>query len=225
MIRTAIAVIFAFGCLAAEGGEAGFATKPEAGSSGGKTVVTFKVNAQTDVAVYVLDASGKCIRHLAAGVLGGKNPPPAPLKAGLSQTLEWDGKDDYGKPAAGGPFKARVALGLKPEFAGFLNWHPDMLPKTVRVAVGPNGNVYGLQKSVTRTAFFEAANVICRHRKRWPGRHVAKLYERICSRKGHAAAIGAVGRHLAEATWWMLSTKKPYRDPSLGKQDPNATKA
>jgi transposase len=74
-------------------------------------------------------------------------------------------------------------------------------------------------------AFFEAANVICRHRKRWPGRHVAKLYERICSRKGHAAAIGAVGRHLAEATWWMLSTKKTYRDPSLGKQDPIATKA
>ena len=119
-----------------------FSSKPKAARAGDKVTVEFGVSRSTDVAVYVLDARGKCIRHLAAGVLGGKQPPPAPLKAGLSQSLEWDGKDDYGKPAAGGPFKVRVALGLKPEFAGFINWHPDALPKTVRVAVGPKGNVY-----------------------------------------------------------------------------------
>jgi hypothetical protein len=66
-------------------------------------------------------------------------------------------------------------------------------------------------------AFFEAGNAVSRHRKRWPRRHVVKLYERIRSRRGHAKAVGAVARHLAEATWWMLSRKEPYRDPALNK--------
>ena len=66
-------------------------------------------------------------------------------------------------------------------------------------------------------AFFEAGNVISRHRRKWPGRHVCRLYERIKGRKGHAKAVGAVARHLAEATWWMLSRKEVYRDPAQNK--------
>jgi len=55
------------------------------------------------VAVFVEDAKGEVVRHLVAGALG-DNPPP-PLKPGLSQSLEWDGKADYGKPAGTGPFR------------------------------------------------------------------------------------------------------------------------
>jgi hypothetical protein len=59
----------------------------------------------------------------------------------------------------------------------------------------------------------EAANVICRHRRRHPTRHVSQLYERIARRKGHQKAIGAVARHLAEATYWILTKREPYREP------------
>jgi len=62
-------------------------------------------------------------------------------------------------------------------------------------------------------AFGEAANVICLHRRHWPGRHVSRLYDRIHHRKGHQKAIGAVARHLAEATYWMLSKQESYREP------------
>ena len=33
------------------------------------------------------------------------------------------------------------------------------------------------------------------------------------SAQGHAKAIGAVARHLAEATYWMLSKEEAYREP------------
>jgi transposase len=62
-------------------------------------------------------------------------------------------------------------------------------------------------------AFVEAANAICLTRGRAAPRHVSRLYERVARRKGHAKAIGAVARHLAEATYWMLSRGESYREP------------
>ena len=62
-------------------------------------------------------------------------------------------------------------------------------------------------------AFVEAANAICIARGRAPQRHGSRLYNRIARRKGHAKAIGAVARHLAEATFWILSKHEPYREP------------
>lgn len=62
-------------------------------------------------------------------------------------------------------------------------------------------------------AFVEAANGICLHRGRAGHRHVSRLYERVARRKGHAKAIGAVARHLAEATYWMLRKQEVYREP------------
>ena len=69
-------------------------------------------------------------------------------------------------------------------------------------------------------AFIEAANVAASHRNSpaWRQRHVTRLYERIRSRKGHAVAIGAVARHLAEATYWILTKGEPYREPQLRSQ-------
>jgi transposase len=62
-------------------------------------------------------------------------------------------------------------------------------------------------------AYVEAANAICLTRRRAPHRHVSRLYERLGRRKGHAKAIGAVARHLAEATYWILSKGEGYREP------------
>lgn len=77
------------------------------------------------------------------------------------------------------------------------------------------GNLRGDVNNYLKWAFIEAANVICIHRRRWPNRHASKLYERISQRKGHQKAIGAVARHLAEASFWVLTRKQPYRDPAF----------
>lgn len=62
-------------------------------------------------------------------------------------------------------------------------------------------------------AFVEAANAVCRQRARYPGRHVSLLYDRVRKRRGHHKAIGAVARHLAEAAYWVLTKREPYREP------------
>jgi transposase len=63
-------------------------------------------------------------------------------------------------------------------------------------------------------AFIEAANAVSAHhaQRGWTARHVSKLYLRIRSRKGSSVAIGAVARHLAESTFWVLSKNEPYRE-------------
>ena len=61
-------------------------------------------------------------------------------------------------------------------------------------------------------AFSEAGNSVAVNHKRYPQRHVSRLYKRIRHRTNHAKAIGAVGRHLAEATYWMLTKGEPYRE-------------
>lgn len=64
-------------------------------------------------------------------------------------------------------------------------------------------------------AFSEAGNSVAVNHKRRPNRHVSGLYERIRRRKCHAKAVGAVGRHLAEASYWILTKKEHYRDRGL----------
>jgi transposase len=65
-------------------------------------------------------------------------------------------------------------------------------------------------------AYAEAANCICINHKKFPDRHVSRLYQRIRQRKGHAKAVGAVSRHLAEASFYVLTRREPYKDPALG---------
>ncbi len=66
-------------------------------------------------------------------------------------------------------------------------------------------------------AFIEAANVIVRqrHHSNWRGKYVVRLFERIRQRKGHAVAVGATARYLAEAAFWVLKKGEPYREPVL----------
>ncbi len=140
-------LVFAVAAGAAAGGEAGFAKKPAAVRAGNKVTISFTLKAPTDAAVEVLGADGKIVRHLGSAALGAENPAQ-PFKPGLSQTLEWDGKDDTGKPAKG--TKVRVRLGLKTEFDRFIGWkgHPPLNNALVNgMAVTPDRNVYVMGSS------------------------------------------------------------------------------
>jgi len=75
-------------------------------------------------------------------------------------------------------------------------------------------------------AYVEAANCVQLHRAHYPQRHVTQLYERIARRKGHPKAIGAVARHLAEASFHVLSRQEDYREPTLNRRsETRATQA
>lgn len=71
----------------------------------------------------------------------------------------------------------------------------------------PNTNHY------LKWAFAEAANSIVRSRSNPRSRHAVDLYDRVCAKKGHSVAIGALSRHLAEATYCILKKREPYRWP------------
>ena len=101
-----------------------FSMPPKVTTIKSGAIVTFTVSKRTDVEVSVLDARGQVIRHLAAGVLGGENRPPSPLKPGLSQRLVWDGNDDTGNKAKGGPFTIRVRAGMRVKLGRMIGGSP-----------------------------------------------------------------------------------------------------
>ena len=90
---------------------------------------------------------------------------------------------------------------------------------TPRVISSGDKTRYGRLRSdvnhYLKWAFVEAANSVAVNSTRCPDRHVSQLYRRLRARKGHAKAVGAVARHLAEAAFWVLSRKEAYRDPVL----------
>jgi transposase len=69
-------------------------------------------------------------------------------------------------------------------------------------------------------AYIEAANVVAVHPESRAYRHVGQLYSRIRSRRGHRSAVGAVARHLAEATYWMLIKKESYHERGITEVSP-----
>lgn len=101
-----------------------FKEAPLVARQGEQSVLSFALSQATDVEIAVVDAKGRLVRHLAAGVLGGKNPPPPPLRPGLAQKLVWDGKDDVGQRAKGGPFQFRVRAGTSVQFGRLLGDSP-----------------------------------------------------------------------------------------------------
>jgi len=136
--------LFLAGSLTAAAGESaaapGFTAKPVASKAGDRVKIDFAVSRETDVAVFIEDAKGQVVRHLAAGVLGAK--APAPFKPGLAQSLEWDGKADWGKPTPAGPFKVRVALGLGARYDKVLASDPQNIGGPRALAAGPDGTLY-----------------------------------------------------------------------------------
>jgi hypothetical protein len=134
-----------------ETAEASFTAKPEAVRVGDQVKVTFALSAATDVEVAVLDARGKVVRHLAAGLLG-KNAPAPLQKGSLKQELIWDHKDDLSGPAGGGPFKVRVRIGAKPRLEKYLGWEgniPSSQTRVVGIASGGEGGLFVLTAEPT----------------------------------------------------------------------------
>ncbi len=62
-------------------------------------------------------------------------------------------------------------------------------------------------------ALVEAVNIIVLHQEAWQDKHVVLLYQRLRKHKGHAKAVVAVARHLAEASYWVLTKDEAYREP------------
>ncbi|HUT35475.1 MAG TPA: hypothetical protein VNE39_18450 [Planctomycetota bacterium] len=144
-MQNAISVALALAVGAACAGEGAFATRPAAVQDGAKVRITFAVAAPTNVEVSALGVDGTVVRHLAAGVLGGDKAPPPPLKAGLSQSLEWDLRDDFGKPAQGGPFRVRVRAGMGVRFGRFLGGDdPYTFGLIASMVSDEQGNLYAV---------------------------------------------------------------------------------
>src|SRR5687767_6177550 len=136
-----VASSLAVQAYAAEPSAPKFTKKPTVTRAGGKTIIEFAVDRETDVAVFIENAKGEIVRHLVAGLLG-KNPP-APLKANtLEQSVAWDGKADFGKPAQGEPFKVRVALGLGAKYDKVVLREPENIGAVNSLGVGPDGTLY-----------------------------------------------------------------------------------
>jgi hypothetical protein len=118
-----------------------FAKKPVVTKKGNGAAITFAADRPTDVAVFIEDAGGRIVRHLAAGVLG--TNAPAPFRSGsLEQSVVWDGLADYSRPAAGGPCRVRVALGLGAKYDKVLLSDPCALSGINAMATGPDGRIY-----------------------------------------------------------------------------------
>ena len=72
-------------------------------------------------------------------------------------------------------------------------------------------------------AFVETGNLVVVNQRRLVGSHVVQLYQRIKRKKNHQKAVVAVGRHLAEAAWWILTKQEAYRDPRVARQALSST--
>ena len=118
-----------------------FTRAPTAVRRGDRVRITFAASRATDVAVFIVNAEDKIVRHLVAGVLG-KNPPPPLRPDSLEQSLTWDGKDDSGRRAKGAPFRVRVSLGLSPAFDKFFGNNPAQIGAVRGMACGPDGKLY-----------------------------------------------------------------------------------
>jgi len=62
-------------------------------------------------------------------------------------------------------------------------------------------------------AYAEAGNSVAVNRVVKAERHVSRLYNRIRARRGHSKAVGAVARHLAEASYWVWKKQCMYQEP------------
>ncbi|MGD8236935.1 MAG: hypothetical protein PVH68_00160 [Armatimonadota bacterium] len=125
------------------GQRVGFASPPSAVTGRNGATVAFRANRPTDVEVAVLDPDGRVVRHLAAGLLGENAPPPL-RRDSLDQQLRWDGRDDDGNVATGGPFTARIRLGLNARLDRVVGWSGQLIDQPRGVVCGPDGTLYVL---------------------------------------------------------------------------------
>lgn len=76
------------------------------------------------------------------------------------------------------------------------------------------GKLRGDANRFLKWAYIEAANVVARFHRKNPEAHLSRMYAKLRKEKGHAKAVGAVARQMAEATYWMLSRNEAYKEPA-----------
>ena len=102
-------------------------------------------------------------------------------------------------------------FGCAERLASYAGLTPTVHASGGKTRMGPTSPV---ANHYLKWALVEAANAIVMRKDRYPGSHVVTLYERLRSTKNHGKAAVAVARHLAEASWWILTKKQPYREPA-----------
>jgi DNA-binding beta-propeller fold protein YncE len=178
-----------------------FAVKPGVKKQGTKYVISFASKAACDATVAIVDGKGKIVRHLASGVLG-KNAPWPFKQNSLQQSIEWDGKDDRGKPVPAG-CKVKVSLGLKPELDRILGWAPGRFRSAVGLAVGPRGKLFVLGGSHgSGESFTVSPNVRVFDRK---GQYLRQILPHMSSVPPERVTL---------AKWTKTSWGKPVPDRS-----------
>lgn len=101
-------------------------------------------------------------------------------------------------------------FGSSPQLASYAGTVPRVTASGGRIYHGP------VRHDVNRYlkwALVEAANCVVLQQRFHSDRHVTRLYNRIKMKKGHAKAVVAVARHLAEASYWVLKRNEPYKEP------------
>ena len=77
----------------------------------------------------------------------------------------------------------------------------------------PEGSEIALEACSSCYWMVAAANLVAVNQQRLGPCHVLELYQRLKKRKNHQKAVVAVGRHLAEAAYWILKKREVYREP------------
>jgi transposase len=107
--------------------------------------------------------------------------------------------------------------------AGQFTSYAGLVP-TVHASGGKThfGHMRKPSNQYLKWAFIDAANAIVRHRHHptWKTKYVCQIYDQVSQRKGHAVAVGAVARHLAEGAFWILKRQEPYRPPAIRQASP-----
>lgn len=160
--------------------KAAFQRPPQVKTDREKAIIEFSVQDFVDARVTVLDEKGEAVRHLAGGMLG-KNAP-APFTAGsLEQKVEWDFKDDFGKPVGTGEYKVAVDLGMKAAFDKVLYGEPNRLSLVQGLCVDKEGVVYVLTRDSDRgrTGHYHVSNIVAFDREGRFVRHVLPFPARL----------------------------------------------
>ena len=125
-----------------------------------------------------------------------KTPPGVGRVLGATLLLEIGDVDRF--PSA--PHLASYA-GLVPTVhsSGGKTWH-GKVPRSANLFL--------------KWAFIEAANCIVVHQSKLKGAPCGEFVSRLKAAKGHGKAAVAVARHLAEASWWILTKQQSYREPN-----------
>jgi HEAT repeat protein len=124
-----------------------FAEMPVVTSEGTDVRIKFALTQPLDVEVAVVDASGRVVRHLAAGMVGRSKAAPPLVGGALRQSILWDRRDDLGRPAVNGKYKVRVRMGMQVAFGRNIGDNPYVIENPRSIATDRAGNVHLMSQS------------------------------------------------------------------------------